>query len=163
MNGFDHTPFDEVQQGWHEHLFPYKLSQYRKKLLTKPQCLLDVDFAQIVSMEESEWLGLSINQTVTLPVTTAGKCHCVAIWVDFGFPSTSSKPSDRGHSSTLEVEYFRTAHPTISSSDSYEFPLYHTCSLKFFPEPVTVEIGSSLKGRVEFETGDSDFTFAFEF
>ena len=171
MNGFDHAPFDQVQQSWHEHLFPYKLAQYKKRLLTAPTCLLEVDFSEVVSLEESAWLALSWHRSVVLPIVAPGQCHCVAIWVDFGFPSGMQTKSNGGEQviavgdELAETEYFRTAYRTdesISGCD-YDFPLYHTCSLKFFPEPVTATLTCELKGNVGFSHGDSDFSFAFEF
>ena len=173
VNGFDHKPFDQVQQNWHEHLFPYKLAQYKKRLLTAPTCLLEIDYAEIVSLEESAWLALSLQQSVMLPVIAAGRCHGVAIWVDFGFPSNNTSVQSasvkrqeiNAHDVKESIEYFRTAYHTDDSNSecNYDFPLYHTCSLKFFPEPITVTRTCQLNGNVGFNHGDSDFSFTFEF
>ena len=36
ISGFDHRDLDKAQEDWHEHMFPYKLGGYRKRMLTKP-------------------------------------------------------------------------------------------------------------------------------
>lgn len=74
VSGFEHDPYDEKLATWATHLFPYKLGQYRKKLLSVPTCVGELDFTGVAE---------DVVAHTPLVISEAGRCDCVAIWVDY--------------------------------------------------------------------------------
>jgi hypothetical protein len=135
--GLDHSPFDSVQSDWHQHLFPYKLSYYRKQILSNPVPIFEIDFNTVYPDDAQ------LRHVVHENITSTGICHCVAIWYDL----------------LLYGEDFETG-VTLKAFDT-DFPIYHTSSLKFFHHPIAVTSSSVLSCDTVLRIGDSDFQFNF--
>ena len=60
---------------WHTLNFPFKLSEYRKKFLTKTQEVLGLDYESL-TCTSTAWSG-------ELPFISDGRVDGVAVWVDY--------------------------------------------------------------------------------
>ena len=74
--GFDHKHLDERQGDWQQYWLPYKLADYRKKVLCEPVALHIVDFSNEVTTLPA--------RTSDMPITNSGRLDCLAVWVDYG-------------------------------------------------------------------------------
>jgi hypothetical protein len=85
VSGFDHSHLDQQQRGWQKHQLPYKLADYKKRLLCTPVTLQTVSYSHLArSLAE-------VSRTV--PITAAGRLDCLAIWVDY-LPGTCAGTGD---------------------------------------------------------------------
>lgn len=74
--GFDHTPFDEYQRGWHtKRPLSYPMWMYPYTALSNVDTLLVGDFASTFDP--------SLAFSMQVPVTRAGTAHGVVVWVDY--------------------------------------------------------------------------------
>ena len=76
VSGFDHKHLDERQGDWQQYWLPYKLADYRKKVLCEPVALHIVDFSNEVTTLPA--------RTSDMPITNSGRLDCLAVWVDYG-------------------------------------------------------------------------------
>ena len=161
VSGFDHTPLDERQENWHDHMFPFKLANYRKKLLTKPFRIGEIDY----SCSQSTDLAESTNSIGK--VIISGRCDCVAIWVDYDLKPAIAKScggvvhadrknsNDTKHDSNVIEQYDESIN---------DFQCHTKLSLKFFKQPVIVRKDESILTCLStYSQGDSDFTYDFNF
>lgn len=133
VSGFDHSSLDHVQQHWHQFWFPYKLGNYRKKILTAPCCIATIDYDHVAQVADgSAGIACSSGQ---IPITSpGGRLDCMVIWVEYEI------------SETVSTEYW-----------TDDFPPYLTTSTKFFPVSSQVSEGRhSINFETEFHFGDSD-------
>ncbi len=133
MSGFDHAPLDVRQSDWFAHSYPYKLANYRKKLLSAPQRIATLNYNHTVSAPPAE--------LVQTPFIASGRCDFVAIWVDYQL--TQDEQS------------------TLQCFKNGNFPSYMKLNLKFFEHSQSVQVGNVLNCVTEFVAGESDFRFQF--
>ena len=157
VSGFDHSALDARQANWHTHIFPFKLNTYRKRLLTKPQAIASLDYTSMTS------LGSLPSSSFTLPVISDGRCDCVALWSDFDctpglLGGTSPEMNDEIESHLI----LRQWNQQVDSGGDFDFPSHLKTSVKFFSKPLVVskEVASVI-ATVDFQEGDSDFTYSF--
>jgi len=74
VSGIDHSSFDQVIDGWEKNLFPYKLSDYRKKKLSEPVCIATINYRQG---------EINCIQEGLLTFTCDGSFDCVAVFVNY--------------------------------------------------------------------------------
>ena len=110
-------------------------------------------------------------------VLTAGRCDCVAIWVDYclwepqiGLSDSSPGPCLKDEAVGGSRELSTSAGVTVTQDviewrawDGQDFPYYYTLNLKFFEQPQPVEKGATFSSCATFKMGDSDFAFEFSF
>uniref|UniRef100_A0A8C1T834 Protein arginine N-methyltransferase n=1 Tax=Cyprinus carpio TaxID=7962 RepID=A0A8C1T834_CYPCA len=79
--GFDVSPMDEMiqqsldyRESWEAE--PHPLWEYPCRALTKPQPVLTFDFTQCVPEQP-------VNSDGTVPFTGRGRCHGVALWMEY--------------------------------------------------------------------------------
>ena len=137
MSGFDHSHLDSIQNTWNENLFPYKLGVYRKKLLAQPVCVGTIHY-DLISLGEFEKL---VNyQNTQISISSTGKFHCVAIWVDYDITDE------------IQIKYW----------DGNNFPPYLKTLLKFNQNPIdVVDNIHKINVQSSFQFGDSEFQFNF--
>eukprot|EP01038_Epipyxis_sp_PR26KG_P005693 gene5693-7859_t len=163
--GFDHSPLDEYQEDWYNNIFPYKLSQYEKKFLTKPT---QVGYLDYVNGHISPSLNLSEFQYLPIIATNA-KCHCVAIWIDYQLCEDDatnqmiilSNCHPLNNHNTDSHSKLETNANDYSETNIFEFTTEMRCSCKFFPREITVNSNSSLQYKLHFEHGLSNITTEF--
>lgn len=166
-DAYDHSMYDAYIHNWdNEYLYPYKLGNFRKKLLTEPSCIATLDYylplAQLLEhIQSKENIGKDMDlvelnripsgfsNTVMLPVVNQGRCDAVAIWVDYQLTS-----SDIDGGNVLE-SYRTTFH------DKHDFPLYATQYVKFFAAPSGLTTDSIVTSNIQFSHGDTDFKYKF--
>ena len=176
VNGFPHYSYDVILTGsgtgavgqppgsWSDNLFPYKLAQYNKRLLSHPVCIATLDI-------ESFYDDYSIDITGVIDIYDSGICHCVAIYIELdNSPTNSTVHDNNSTNNTNTTSAYNTSYNNNNNilhgiqSDIGDFPLHHTCHLKFLPEPLSVSrcgTGTGLSYRMKFEYGDSDLKFEF--
>lgn len=139
--GFDHADLDEQQDDWHTHLYPYKLSAYRKKLLSEPISLgvLHYDTASAAHRDTSVDLSHHEAMYSAMKITHAGSCDAVVLWVDYEL-------SDHHH---------------INQWNGYDFPIYLTANVKFFPLPRAVQVGEIISSCIRLDDKKADFEYSF--
>ena len=170
VNGFPHYSYDVTLTGsgtgtphdsWSDNLFPFKLGQYNKRLLSHPVCIATLD---IESFYDNDY---SIDINGILDIYESGVCHCIAIYIELDNTQVSTLHDNNNTTNTSA--YNNTAYNNSNNnilhgiqSDIGDFPLHLTTSLKFLPEPVNVSRGGTgLSYRMKFEYGDSDLLFEF--
>ena len=135
-------------------MYPYKLGNYKKALLSAPTIVAELVYQELVH---------DIGPTITLapmavPSTGTNECHGVVTWVDYllcdGTPSSSSTTDDPSEDNNTEIK--------LVHWNGYDFPPYLTTNVKFFPTPVIVNSSSVLRCETSFQVNDSDFTFHFD-
>lgn len=77
VSGFDHSAFDKSKDDWFTHHFPYKLGNYRKKILTNPINLTTLDYYKKLESISSEDIVRKES------ILSNGRCDCVVVWVDY--------------------------------------------------------------------------------
>ena len=133
VEGFDLRYFDDYKSDWTQYSFPYKLGCYEKKILSQPVKLAEFDF------EASEPKD-SIDETATVPFLTAGKCDCIAIWVDYELVPG------------VDLQCWR----------DDDFPPYAKVSVWFFKKPDFVGPNShNLRIQYSFKFGEEDLTCSY--
>ena len=125
VSGWDHSALDRVQAGWHENMFPYKLGQYRKKLLTEPSCVAEINYYDTASFCHASEEGTDVDEVdgatrgestaaaaaaassrvivecrKELVAVAAGVCHAIAIWVDYSLQVSPADSSSSGSSNS---------------------------------------------------------------
>lgn len=168
VSGFDHTPLDEKQADWHANMFPFKLADYRKRLLSKP--------TSVAALHYSEPLGSLPEKITRIPMTASGRCDCVAVWIDYDLtPTRINSGSNISSSSSNGAENSSNDGPNYEGSDTSniirqyqsdksDFLCHAKSNVKFFPSAIVVQEGISvLNCSAEFHFGDSDFRFDFNF
>lgn len=136
MNGLNHSPLDEYQKDWYCHLFPYKLANYRKKLLSTPAVCAVLDYSGVIQS--------SPVLTYHVPITNEGICDGVAVWVDYDLGGSGSN--------SVIHQWDYTAH---------NFRPYLKQSMKFFPQRLSVSTSSTLQVSTCFNVGDTDYSYDF--
>ena len=139
VSGFDHSSLDALQQGWHTHLFPYKIGAYRKKILTDPLCIGTLKYAG----DGLGTSGVSIESAVKLSAVRAGRCDCFVLWVDFLISDGN----------------------LLQFWDGFDFPSHLKTSVKFLENPQCVEPSGTQESdkcgefscNVAFSYGESTF------
>ena len=175
VNGFPHYSYDVTLTGsgtgavgqppgsWSDNLFPYKLAQYNKRLLSHPICIATLDI-------ESFYDDYSIDINGVLDIYENGLCHCVAIYIELDNTHTHSTSYDNTTNTNISAYNNTSIYNNNNNilhgiqSDIGDFPLHHTSNLKFLPEPVNVSrggTGTGLSYRMKFNYGDSDLLFEF--
>ena len=125
--------FDDYKGDWTQYCFPYKLGCYEKKILTLPVNLMEFDFDSTESKDSND-------DTVIAPFITSGKCHCIAVWVDYELVPGVNLESWRND----------------------DFPPYMKVSVWFFAKPDFVEPNShSLRILSSFNFGDEDISLSY--
>jgi hypothetical protein len=153
-------------------MFPFKLADYRKRLLSKPTA--------VAALHYSESLRSLPTKVTRIPMTASGRCDCVAVWVDYDIAPVrinSCESSSSGSSSGVGIAETGSIEENASSSlpdgasniirqfqsDKSDFACHAKSNVKFFPSAVNVQEGLSvLSCSVEFQFGDSDFRFDFQ-
>ena len=115
---------------WHEHYYPYRLSNYRFTLLSRPLTVSTLDYK----------LGQAACGSSSTPIVRSGTCHCIAVWVDY--------------------ELGEGGWAVRALDDSGRFRLHARQLLKFFAAPVQVSERSELEVTSQLLGGDSDFIFS---
>lgn len=133
MCGIDHSFLDQRQQNWHENLYPYKLSNYRKKPLARPIQIAVLNYSQPISDMQA------VHEIV---FDQAGACDGVAIWVDYVLDSNQT---------------------ALRLWNGYDFPPFMTQNIRFFPQYPQVKVGNKLLVQSSFTIGESDFQYSFQF
>ena len=151
VHGFDHNALDRVQDDWHTHMFPYKLGNYRHKLLTKPSVLTSLDYTLPMADEGI----IAADNAKKVPVVLAGRADAVVIWVDYQLSADSPDNCLRGWNGVSS------ASASASLSEANLFPNYLTVNLRFLPDAVSVVEEQWLNQAVEFVVGSSDFKYTF--
>lgn len=175
---FDHSVYDSVIKEWDSnYLFPYKLGNFRKRLLCQPTCIATMKYhlpaeevlkgnSKIGSGSSSSTGGTCgvIDNAVEIPVlpdVEGVKCHCVAIWVDYQLTVDQQGVDMDGNVLKLYTDRKHVA----GEGSTADFPLYSTVYLKYFSVPSTVsgsgDASNSILASVKFAHGDNDFKFDF--
>lgn len=151
-----------VQAGWDEHWFPYKLGMYGKILLAPPVCVTRLDYQSLIDTGAADAMTNLKFLSTRMTVSRKGKCHCVAVWVDY-----EVSPGN-------EITHWT----DDSAGDSGgNFPPHLKTNLKFFHVPTSVDarsVTSGVGGRnvnvgdvitcsasVQHTEGGMDFNFDF--
>jgi hypothetical protein len=139
VSGFDHSPFDEAQVSWHAHVFPYKMGNYKKKILTTPSCVGVINYGLDLSPESAVEC-----HSQSLRLEHAGRVDCMVMWVHLDITDD------------VTLEYW----------DGQDFPLHLKTSVQFFPAPLQVAEESvsstTILCQPAFTYGDSDIAFHYE-
>ena len=157
VSGFDHSALDDRQENWHTHMFPFKLNSYRKRLLTKPQAIATLDYTSMIP------LGSPPSSSFTLPFVTDGLCDCVVLWSDFDCtPGLLGRTSPEMNDEMESHLILRQWNQQTDSDGDFDFPSHLKTSVKFFSKPLVVkkEVASVI-ATVDFQEGESDFTYSF--
>ena len=137
--GFDHQPLDSVRESWHTYTFPYKMSQYRKKFLTKPTEVHVFEYQDFNSANDCHY------STLNIPFNTNGRSDAVLIWVDYQLA-----PGINLLSLDADVD-----------TNRFDFKDYLKSGVRFFQQAMDVTSSSSLEVEVSFKVGDSDVSLQF--
>lgn len=131
--GFDHSAYDSVVEGnWYQYLYPYKLGNYRKILLAKPQRVCEIDYVNKMK---------DINETCLFPTTISGRCDAVMIWVDYGLYHDEQNE--------IMLNFYR-----IQNSGVEDFPLYYYPNIIFLKDSIDVTMKSHICSiKCEFQIG----------
>lgn len=124
---------DARQDDWHIHLYPYRLSNYRKRALASPQTVTMMNFHQPIQ---------SFQNITQFTIEKAGSCDGFAIWVDYVLDSNDNM-----------LQYW----------NGLDFPAFMTQSIKFLPASECVTAGNQCIVQSCFEVGQSDVQFSFAF
>jgi predicted RNA methylase len=136
--GIDHSFLDQRQQLWHEYLYPYKLSNYRKKPLAKPIQVATLNYTQPIS---------DIHTMQEIVFDQVGTCDAVVIWVDYVLENGSGSNNQT----------------TLRFWNGFDFPPFMTQNIRFFPHYPQVKVGNKLLVQSQFMVGESDFQYSFQF
>ena len=157
VSGFSHKHLDERQSDWQKYWLPYKLADYRKKLLCEPVALHNVDFTRdMVSLPKT---------TVQMPINHSGRLDCLAVWVDYGLGAEiRTQPGDS--TQTQQQRFMRSYSKGNYPVPSYvDFPPHMKVTLRFFPysqqRAVDAASGGTVRVTSSFEVGASDFNIEF--
>jgi hypothetical protein len=150
-------PLDERQEKWHNNMFPYKLGTFKKRLLSKPFSIRELDYTQNIS-------PYKIISQVETNIILSGRCDCIAIWVDYDLIQ-----SDHEYLSTQENEQKYKSNSSKEcpvsikhwDNETNDFPVHLKHNLKFFPTPINVTNETTIVASTSFSGGDTDFEFEF--
>ena len=152
MSGFDHTSFDNVQEAWHTHNYPCKLGGYRKRILSTPVCITEIDYNTCtLSGELSDEQQKNIlydnrkkyESVVPIVIAADGRCDCFALWIDYSLTSS------------IDLQHY--------DESVKDFPHYFKLLLRFLPNPVQVFPNDMFETSCTFFDGQSDFELAFRY
>ena len=132
---------DEQQQDWHTHRYPYKLASYRKKALGAPVTLWELDFNSPDCASGPSPSPAAAPREASMRVEQSGSCDAVAVWVDY----------DLGDGLYLSAW----------DGDGQDFPAYLTVNVKYFPVPVAVKEGDSVRCITQLDVEKCDFNYDF--
>lgn len=135
VSGFNHSSLDEIQESWEENWFPYKLGNYRKRILTEPLCVATIDYG-LLTVAGDDGNGdavLCSPPHQRLHVISPGQLDCMALW----------------------VEYEAAESIRVETWDGVNFPPYLTTPTRFFKEPLKISSPESCPAIF----CDSRFTF----
>lgn len=115
-------------------MFPYRLANFRKRALSPPIQVLGLNFySPIQSIQDA--VGQSIIQI-------AGQCDGFAIWMDYVLDSEED---------------------SLKFWNGSDFPAFKTENIRFLPQSKIVKPGDRVLVNANFEVGQSDFSYAFNF
>lgn len=130
--GFDHEPFDEVLEGWNTHWFPYKLADYRKKILSQPTCIAVCNYGNY-----GQNANVQVEDYKELKMIVDGRIDCLAIYVDFCLG------------------------PRFGTIDMLD-AAYMKHNVRFITGPKSVKAGDTLVCKSRWSDGDSDIELVFD-
>ena len=154
VNGFDHSSFDVRQAGWHTHWLPYKLADYRKKLLSHPVILQKMDFTKPVRNLE--------HTTSVVPIIRAGRADCVAIWVDYDLTGETLFENGVHRLAPGWEKTYLEHFSSTSVNPNPDFPAHLKVNIRLFQDAPTVDESYRLKADSAFAVGSSDFEYEFD-
>ena len=136
--GFDHLPLDNARKDWHEHTFPYKMSQYKKRFLTQPTEVCTLEYQGFDNADTSK------HKILHIPFDECGRSDTVVIWVDYQLTPD------------INLSYLE------SKAGKTDFKEYLKSGVRFFEQARDVTTSSYLEVEVGFCVGDSDVNLQFK-
>lgn len=138
-------------------MFPYSLGTFKKRLLSKPFRIRELDYTQNISAHK-------IISQVETNIILSGRCDCIAIWVDYDLIQ-----SDHEYLLTQEDQQENIANSSKNSpvsikywnNETNDFPVHLKHNLKFFPTPINVSNETTIIASSSFSAGNKDFEFDF--
>ena len=134
VSGLDHYPLDQLQSNWERFEFPYCLPHFRRRRLSQPMKVFTLDYAQRFTAESESAQQPLLSR---IGVSTAGRCDCIALYIDYEMNSGGKVVS--------------TAESCFSS----------TSSLHFLPMPRHLRPGDAIECSIGLAYGDSSFKATF--
>lgn len=119
-------------------MYPYKIAEYRYKLLTEP-----CEIGELNYLRSEELRDQSVSRSVNCSFVSSGRCDAVVVWSDYSI-------NESGALSVLCCE-------------NKVFAYHAKVSIKFFSAPVEIETISEHDLHVDttFIYGASDFSYNF--
>lgn len=153
VNGIKHESYDNfINDDWFNHLYPYKLGNYRKKLLSKPICVTSLNYC-----DEFQDIDVCVDVPLLFPDDCdVVRCDGVAIWVDYCLVHETMN-----NGSAINIQHYN------SPDFVDDFPLFYNVTVKFLKESISFDkktrSNSIMVANCKFYEGDRDFKFSFDF